>query len=97
MLSLVFYAYSRGFTEASVIADLAKYHSYFKFFANGIESDEDTINNFIKTWGCIFDYLIGYSVQMAKLAGFTNFNNVDVDDVLSKQIIINSMLSIKTM
>ena len=47
MLSLVYYGYSRGFTKASVIADMAKNHKYFQYVANGIESDEDTINNFI--------------------------------------------------
>ena len=36
MMSLVFYAYSRGFTESSVIADMVKYHSYFRYVANGI-------------------------------------------------------------
>ena len=46
-MSLVYYSYSRGFTKASVIADMAKNHSYFKYVANGITPDEDTINNFI--------------------------------------------------
>ena len=54
MMSLVYYSYSRGFTEASVIADLAKYHSHFKYVANGITPNEDTINNFIKIWGSFF-------------------------------------------
>ena len=36
MMSLVYYSYSRGFTKASVIADMAKNHSYFKYVANGI-------------------------------------------------------------
>ena len=79
MMSLVYYSYSRGFTEASVIADMAKYHSYFKFVANGITPDEDTINNFINIWGSFFEYLISYSVQFAKISGFTDFENVCAD------------------
>ena len=35
------------FTKASVIKVMAKNHTYFKFVANGIMSDKDTINNFI--------------------------------------------------
>ncbi len=54
MMSLVYYSYSRGFTEATVIADMAKYHSYFKYVANGITPDKDTINNFINIWGSFF-------------------------------------------
>ena len=54
MASLVYYSYSRCFTKASVIADMAKNHSYFKFVANGIEPDEDTINNFINIWCSFF-------------------------------------------
>ena len=44
MALLIFYSYARGFTQGSVIADMAKYHHYFKYVANGIEPDEDTIN-----------------------------------------------------
>jgi len=54
MMSLVYYSYSRGFTEAIVIEDMAKYHSHFQYVANGITPDEDTINNFIKIWGSFF-------------------------------------------
>lgn len=54
MASLVFYSYARGFTKASVIADLAKNHHYFKYVANGIEPDEDTINNFTNMWSDFF-------------------------------------------
>ena len=79
MMSLVYYSYSRGFTEASVIADMVKYHSYFKYVANGITPDEDTINNFINIWGSFFEYLISYSVQFAKISGFTNFENICAD------------------
>ena len=32
--SLVYYSYARGFTKASVIEDMAKNHTYFKFVAN---------------------------------------------------------------
>ena len=73
MMSLIYYSYSRGFTEASVIADMAKYHSYFKYVANGITPDEDTINDFINKWGSFTEYLISYTVQFAQIAGFTNF------------------------
>lgn len=84
MTSLVFYSYARGFTKASVIADLAKNHHYFKYVANGIEPDEDTINNFTNMWGDFFEYLIGYSVQFAKIAGFTTFENTCVDSTFAK-------------
>ena len=47
MVSLVYYAYARGFTKASIIADFAKNHKYFRFVGNGIEPNEDTINLFI--------------------------------------------------
>ena len=47
MASLVYYSFSRGFTKASIIADMAKNHTYFKYAANGITPNEDTINNFI--------------------------------------------------
>ena len=70
MLSLIYYAYARGYTKASTIADLAKNHTYFKFVANGIESDEDTINNFINKWGSFFDYFMAYTLQFAKMMGF---------------------------
>ncbi len=79
MMSLVYYSYSRGFTKASVIADMAKNHSYFKYVANGITPDEDTINNFINIWGSFFEYLISYTVQFAKISGFTDFENVCAD------------------
>ena len=84
MMSLVFYAYSRGFTESSVIADMVKYHSYFRYVANGITPNEDTINNFINIWGCFFEYLISYTVQFAKIAGFTNFENICADSTVIK-------------
>ena len=45
--SLVYNAYARGFTKASIIADMAKNHTYFKYDANGKTPNEDTINNFI--------------------------------------------------
>ena len=79
MLSLVYYSYSRGFTKASVIADMAKNHKYFQYVANGIENDEDSINNFINKWGSLIDYVMSYTVQFAKTAGFTNFENISVD------------------
>lgn len=53
MASLVFYSYARGFTKASVIADLAKNHHYFKYVANGIEPDE-TPSIILPTCGVIF-------------------------------------------
>ena len=75
MASLVYYSFSRGFTKASIIADMAKNHTYFKYAANGITPNEDTINNFINIWGSFFEYTITYSVQVAPMAGFINFNN----------------------
>ena len=84
MLSLVYYSYAVGFTKASIIADMAKYHSYFKFVANGIEPDEDTINNFIDVWGCFFEYMISYSIQFAQIAGFTCFDNLCADSTFAK-------------
>lgn len=84
MASLVYYSYARGFTQGSVIADMAKYHHYFKYVANGIEPDEDTINNFIGIWGSFFEYLIGYSVQFAQIANFTTFENTCVDSTFAK-------------
>lgn len=84
MASLVYYSYSRGFTQASVIADMAKHHSHFKFVANGIEPDEDTINNFIQIWGSFFEYLIVYTLQIAKIAGFTNYKNISIDSTFGK-------------
>lgn len=84
MVSLVYYSYARGFTKASVIADLAKNHTYFKFVANGIEPDEDTINLFINKWGSFFDFMLSYTVQFAKMAGFTSFENISVDSTMLK-------------
>lgn len=84
MASLVYYSYSRGFNQASVIADMAKHHSHFKFVANGIEPDEDTINNFIQIWGSFFEYLIVYTLQIAKIAGFTNYKNISIDSTFGK-------------
>ena len=84
MASLVYYSYARGFTKASVIADMAKNHTYFKFVANGITPDEDTINNFIDIWGSFFEYLIVYSIQLAKIAGFTTFENTCIDSTFAK-------------
>ena len=84
MASLVYYSYGRGFTKASVIEDMAKNHTYFKFVANGIEPDEDTINNFINIWGSFFEYLIEYSIQFAQIAGFTTFENTCVDSTFAK-------------
>ena len=84
MVSLVYYSYARGFTKASVIADMAKNHTYFKFVANGIEPDEDTINNFINIWGSFFEYLIGYSIHLAQIAGFTTFENTCADSTFVK-------------
>ena len=84
MMFLVYYSYSRGFTEASVIEDMAKHHSHFQYVANGITPDEDTINNFIKIWGSFFEYLISYTVQFAKIAGFTTFENICADSTFIK-------------
>ncbi len=84
MASLVYYSYARGFTKASVIEDMVKNHTYFKFVANGIEPDEDTINNFINIWGSFFEYLIDYSIQLAQIAGFTTFENTCVDSTFAK-------------
>lgn len=84
MMSLIYYFYSRDFTEASVIADMAKYHSYFKYVANGITPDEDTINKFINIWGSFTGYLISYTVQFAQIAGFTKFENVSTDGTFVK-------------
>ena len=84
MASLVYYSYVRGFTKASVIEDMVKNHTYFKFVANGIESDEDTINNFINIWGSFFEYIIDYSIQLAQIAGFTTFENTCVDSTFAK-------------
>ena len=83
MASLVFYSYARGFTKASVIADMARYHSYFQFVANGIEPDEDTINNFINLWGCFFEFLVIYSIQLAEVAGFTTFKTQCADSTFA--------------
>ena len=58
---------------------MAKNHSYFKYVANGITPDEDTVNNFINIWGSFFEYLISYTVQFAKISGFTDFENVCAD------------------
>ena len=79
MGSLVYYSYGGGFTKASVIADLAKHHTYFKYVANGIGPDEDTINEFINKWGSFFEYLITYTVHFAKLVNFTEFEIIDID------------------
>ena len=84
MASLVYYSYVRGFTKASVIEDMVKNHTYFKFVANGIEPDEDTINNFINIWGSFFEYIIDYSIQLAQIAGFTTFENTCVDSTFAK-------------
>ena len=79
MVSLVYYSYSNGFTKASVIADLAKNHTYYKFVANGITPDEDTINLFINKWGSFFDYFIAYTVQFAIVSGLTDLNTISID------------------
>lgn len=84
MASLVYYSFSRGFTKASIIADMAKNHKYFQYVANGIEPDEDTINNFINKWGSFFEYHISYTLQLAKIAGFTNFENIHIDATFAK-------------
>ena len=84
MASLVYYSYARGFTKASVIEDMVKNHTYFKFVANGIEPDEDTINNFINSWGSFFEYILDYSIQLAQIAGFTTFENTCVDSTFAK-------------
>ena len=84
MACLVFYSYARGFTKASVIADLARNHTFFKFVANGITPDEDTINLFIDKWGSLFEYILAYTVQFAQIAGFTTFDNVSVDSTMMK-------------
>ena len=83
MASLVYYSYARGFTKASVIADMAKNHTYFKFVANGIEPDEDTINNFINIWGSFFEFIITYSIQLAHIAGFTTFKTQCADSTFA--------------
>ena len=84
MASLVYYSYARGLTKASLIADMAKNHTYFKFVANGIEPDEDTINNFINIWGSFFEYTLSYSTQLALIAGFTTFENTCADSTFAK-------------
>ena len=43
---------------------MAKNHTYFKYAANGITPNEDTINNFINIWGSFFEYTITYSIQV---------------------------------
>ena len=60
---------------------MAKNHTYFKFVANGIEPDEDTINNFINIWGSFFEYTLSYSTQLALIAGFTTFEKILVQTV----------------
>ena len=82
--SLVYYAYAKGFTNASVIADFAKNHKYYRFAANGITPDEDTINNFINKWGSFFEYMLAYTVQFSIIAGFTNFENISTDSTVLK-------------
>ena len=84
MASLVYYSYSRGFTKASIIADMAKYHHHFQFVANGIEPDEDTINDFIKIWGSFFEYLVSYTVQFSKISNLTTFHNLSLDSTFAK-------------
>lgn len=84
MASLVYYAYAKGFTNASVIADFAKNHKYYRFAANGITPDEDTINNFINKWGSFFEYMLAYTVQFSIIAGFTNFENISTDSTVLK-------------
>ena len=84
MASLVYYSYSRGFTKASIIADMAKNHHYFQFVANGIEPDEDTINNFINIWGSFFEYLVSYTVQFSKMSSLTTFHNLSLDSTFAK-------------
>ena len=84
MACLVFYSYARGFTKASIIADLAKHHTFFKFVANGITPDEDTINRFINKWGTLFEYIMSYTVQFAHITGFTTFENISVDSTMMK-------------
>lgn len=86
--SLIYYAYANGFTNASIISDLAANHTYYKYVANGITPDEDTINLFIEKWGDFFDFVLSYTVLFAKIAGFTAYENVSVDSTYSKYIII---------
>ena len=64
MASLIYYAYSNGFTHASDIADFAANHTYYKYVANGITPDEDTINRFIDKWGNFFDFVLSYTITV---------------------------------
>ncbi len=62
---------------------MARYHDYFKFVANGITPDEDTINNFINLWGCFFEFILTYSIQLAYVAGFTTFKTQCADSTFA--------------
>ena len=62
----------------------AKNHKYYRFAANGITPDEDTINNFINKWGSFFEYMLAYTVQFSIIAGFTNFENISTDSTVLK-------------
>ena len=84
MASLVYYAYSQGFTHASIIADFAENHHFYQYVANGITPDEDTINNFINVWGEFFEYLLTYTGQFAQMIGLTSFENICVDSTFAK-------------
>ena len=84
MASLIYYAYANGFTNSSIIADLAANHTYYKYVANGITPDEDTINLFIEKWGDFFDFVLSYTVLYGKIAGFTAYENVSGDGTYSK-------------
>lgn len=84
MACLIYYAYANGITESKEIEYRARYDKIYIYVCNGIEPSYKTIENFIKKWGSFFDLFISYTINYARLAGFTGMEHVAFDGTVKK-------------
>lgn len=84
MSCLVYYAFAEGITDSKKIEYNAKWNKLYIYAGNGIEPSYKTIENFIKKWGTLFDLLVAYTINFARIAGFTGMEHVSFDGTVKK-------------
>lgn len=81
---LIYFAFAEGITDATTIAENAKYHKLYIYAANGITPSYKTIEKFIEQWGELFECMVTYTIIFAKMANLTGLEHVAFDGSIFK-------------
>ena len=84
MYCLIYYAFAEGITDSKKIEYNAKYNKIYAYVCNGIQPSYKTIDNFIDEWGTLIEYFVAYTINFARIAGFTGMEQVAFDGTVMK-------------